>query len=734
MATQPTNLPVPSETPRDLKFNAGKIDEFVNSLVNTYIDRFGQQHYTIEGLRWLAQQAIAQYGWIPVGTFQAGATLTLPNQILKDETDGEYYRWDGSFLPSGKIVSAGSTPASSGGVGVGKWLSVGDSVLRSDLAKPTGASHIGVAPGRTQADKNTDMISVKDNGAVGNSAGSDGNDDTSAFQQATAAARAAGKPLLIDAPHPGLRYRLTSQVDLRGLVVHGSQSLIWADHDGVGIILGGNASKGSNPDQDINTVERSPGRVTTSPTVKVVGAKGQRIWVKYTDWLQVWAEKTLPEDQAVNDPDRSSAYSSFYINWAPKITIEAPSANGGWINENDFYLNRCTDLTIQGSTSFRHNHNRVWGGTFENAASITINRGADNKFYNMRFEGGPTLINFGTNSERNVIINTWAGSEFGGWPDDPLVNGTITDNGGPGNIVIDENQMYRDSVVVASSDINDVVLNFTLASSGISTTRGRTLQKVTGPGGGAVCLSDYMPVTAEDHYFFEWRDEIAGTVPKYRPFFEFFDKDMKPVANAAGFVSSSNINVVDMNEVRSGSGLITGQFGRVTKTAEAGAVFMRVGARASAGELGLATAKRLSVTLFTLMKTTKKSDRGSLFKSYKSLPYMVSGKPTEGFAQLGFEAKNSNFTAVYHCTSVSDTTLQAAAASGATTITVTDVAQFTAGDVLGINTDNGETFWTAVSGTPAGNVVTLAAALNAAAASGSRVIRNRWRTETLSVS
>ncbi|MGX5107262.1 tail fiber/spike domain-containing protein [Enterobacter cloacae] len=140
MATQPTNLPVPSESYRDLKFNAGRIDEFVTSLAQQYIDRFGNAHYTIEGLRWLAQQAIAQYGWIPSGTFQDGATLTLPNQILKDTTDGEFYRWDGSFLPAGKVVNAGSTPSSSGGVGVGAWLSVGDSVLRSQLATSTPAN------------------------------------------------------------------------------------------------------------------------------------------------------------------------------------------------------------------------------------------------------------------------------------------------------------------------------------------------------------------------------------------------------------------------------------------------------------------------------------------------------------------------------------------------------------------------------------------------------------------
>ncbi|HBC1296921.1 TPA: hypothetical protein IF217_004175, partial [Escherichia coli] len=140
MATQPTNLPVPSESPRDLKFNAGKIDEFVTSLVNTYVDRFGNEHYTIEGLRWLAQQAIAQYGWIPVGTFQAGATLTLPNQILKDTVDGEYYRWDGA-LP--KVVPTGSTPSSAGGVGVGAWLSVGDSTFRALIASATGAQNVG---------------------------------------------------------------------------------------------------------------------------------------------------------------------------------------------------------------------------------------------------------------------------------------------------------------------------------------------------------------------------------------------------------------------------------------------------------------------------------------------------------------------------------------------------------------------------------------------------------------
>lgn len=144
MTTQPTQDAVPSESPRDLKFNAGKIDEFVTSMGWTYTDRFGVKHYTIEGLRWLAQQAIAQYGYITLDSFEDGNTLTLPNQVLRLEATGEYYRWDGAFP---KTVPANSTPETTGGIGAGKWLSVGDATLRGDLATGQQAALIGYEDG-----------------------------------------------------------------------------------------------------------------------------------------------------------------------------------------------------------------------------------------------------------------------------------------------------------------------------------------------------------------------------------------------------------------------------------------------------------------------------------------------------------------------------------------------------------------------------------------------------------
>ncbi|HBN7128701.1 TPA: hypothetical protein L3381_000986 [Escherichia coli] len=156
MATQPTNLPVPSESPRDLKFNAGKIDEFVTSMGWTYTDRFGQKHYTIKGINYLSQQAMAAYGYVILTgkTFTTGATLNNPNEVLLNTVDGEYYKWTGSFATGGKVVPENSTPASTGGIGPGAWIGVGDASLRAALAAPGGVNLVNGAA------KQTDLLAL----------------------------------------------------------------------------------------------------------------------------------------------------------------------------------------------------------------------------------------------------------------------------------------------------------------------------------------------------------------------------------------------------------------------------------------------------------------------------------------------------------------------------------------------------------------------------------------------
>lgn len=142
MSTTPTNNPIPSESPRDLAFNAGKIDEFVNSPEEAFSDRFGLARLTLSGIQAEADSAILALGYITVDSFEAGATITVRNQVLHYLADGEYYRWDGD-LP--KVVPAASTPASTGGVGAGAWLGVGDAIIRGQLAAMDGESLIGGA-------------------------------------------------------------------------------------------------------------------------------------------------------------------------------------------------------------------------------------------------------------------------------------------------------------------------------------------------------------------------------------------------------------------------------------------------------------------------------------------------------------------------------------------------------------------------------------------------------------
>ncbi|WP_427188551.1 NosD domain-containing protein [Enterobacter hormaechei] len=139
---------VPSESPFDFKFNIGKIDEVVTSMGWTYTDRFGQKHYTIEGINYLSQQAMAAFGYVILTgkTFTTGATINNPNEVLLNTADGEYYKWTGTFASGPKVVPENSTPASTGGIAPGSWLGVGDASLRAALAAMDGEKLIGECP------------------------------------------------------------------------------------------------------------------------------------------------------------------------------------------------------------------------------------------------------------------------------------------------------------------------------------------------------------------------------------------------------------------------------------------------------------------------------------------------------------------------------------------------------------------------------------------------------------
>lgn len=210
MSTTPTNNAIPSESPADLAFNAGKIDEFVNSPEEAFSDRFGLARLTIAGIEAQAEGITLSLGFTPVDSFEAGATLTVRNQALHYLADGNYYRWDGA-LP--KVVAAASTPASSGGVASGAWVNVTDNTLRSQLYSASGSQLVNYklpsATGsvtRTIESKLAERATVKDFGAIGNGIAN----DTAAIQAAFtwAGANSVGRVLTI----PAGRYLLTDSI------------------------------------------------------------------------------------------------------------------------------------------------------------------------------------------------------------------------------------------------------------------------------------------------------------------------------------------------------------------------------------------------------------------------------------------------------------------------------------------------------------------------------------------
>ena len=105
--------------------------------------------YMLKGtaLRTALARAAAEAGYNLVGgSFEEGATLNSSTDVVWWKASGKYYQWTGAFP---KVVAAGVTPATSGGIGAGAWVDRTDVVLRDQLAESTGATKVGTSDGRT---------------------------------------------------------------------------------------------------------------------------------------------------------------------------------------------------------------------------------------------------------------------------------------------------------------------------------------------------------------------------------------------------------------------------------------------------------------------------------------------------------------------------------------------------------------------------------------------------------
>lgn len=124
-------LPDGSIDVRDGIDNLQSMDVFMNAPEDTYNQRDGEVVRTVAGMNNEFDAQILNMGFTRVGTFAAGATITNTRQTLlwdiADGGDGQEYGWSGAFP---KVAPAASTPASTGGISVGAWISRFDPELR----------------------------------------------------------------------------------------------------------------------------------------------------------------------------------------------------------------------------------------------------------------------------------------------------------------------------------------------------------------------------------------------------------------------------------------------------------------------------------------------------------------------------------------------------------------------------------------------------------------------------
>lgn len=120
-----TGNPIGSTAPEDLYDNAENIDQWANGEQPFHPDRLGVPRRTLAGMQDAFEEFLARSNYDPIGDYTAGIEVTARNQVIL--AGGEYWA----------VVAATELPYVTTGAGMpegGAFASVGDAVLRSDLA------------------------------------------------------------------------------------------------------------------------------------------------------------------------------------------------------------------------------------------------------------------------------------------------------------------------------------------------------------------------------------------------------------------------------------------------------------------------------------------------------------------------------------------------------------------------------------------------------------------------
>ena len=154
MTTHNTGNPLGSTDVYDRYDNSENLDNFSNGPLDAYPDRFGVSRQSLQGIRNASQ-------YVDLGPYAAGMVFTSRNQV---------FSYLGEFYAPGPSIVLPYTTSGAGAGEISNFRSVGDAILRTDLARETaadeGTRRIGHM-GRSLYEVLVEWLpSVKDYGAV----------------------------------------------------------------------------------------------------------------------------------------------------------------------------------------------------------------------------------------------------------------------------------------------------------------------------------------------------------------------------------------------------------------------------------------------------------------------------------------------------------------------------------------------------------------------------------------
>lgn len=535
---------------------------------------------------------------------------------------------------------------------------------------------------------NVKVFGVKGDGVI---------DDTASLASAASAAITNSKALYIP---KGMNVKVTQQLDLFGLqsfLCEGKISTSISPGLGPAIILGLDSGVTTPIRYYINEVsdEASSGEIM----VRLAGIKNGLITIHNCPYVQLYADASNPDISSIS-------YSSFFLGKVDKLELWGEDGIS-WITENAFYGGRIEELVID-SLNFRHNHNQFFFPRVEGSATrIYMNRARYNTIWGYRGESNPT-IEFGPESEHNVVIGNF---QTNADTEEPL--GNIVDNGYENLVLNQMFDVFLKPVSVWQIDPNSIITDGTSEwnmESGVVTSGIDALEISAGF---ADLIDVIIPVDLVKRFdFLSDADVWRFTVQGFDENGNLIDPTVTPfMSTFMGWNTSSTEYSFSSNQTEAHMHF----FGDTVKKA-------RINIRTGGGGVVGTTFQYAKLEAYYQPRTQTRAIE-QIQKILKNGGLFQSSAPTEGNVPLGTLVGTSS--GMVQVSFRKEANLTASATSGATTVSF-DTAGVAVGDVIGIVTDDGSTFWTTVSVVDSGTQVTLNDPLDDAASSGNRLVVLRW--------